>query len=474
MKSGKKARAAPSTLNDSSVLSALVREFQQRAIIDEQYTALTIARHLSDHIRYDRERKRWHKWVGTHWSGEIGHEVLQAIYEACRVAAMNGNNASLSPPERKRVLSAKFAHAVEGLMRTNVALSVPSDLWDADPWMLGTPGGTIDLRTGKIRTPIPEDYISRLTLVTPAPKGTKAPRWRDFLNQVTEGDKGKQRLLQQWAGIGATGTISEQRFVFLHGPGGNGKGVFLRVLLRLLGPYAVSADPRLFIAKSQETHPTALARLQGARMVVGVEVPKGRAWDSELQKMLTGGDEIVARFMHKDFITFRPRCTITISGNDRPSLDAVDNAIRRRFLLVGFPMVLKVEDQIGDLEEKLIAAEGPAILRWMLDGVLDWRRNGLVVPPSVRLETDAYFKDQDLVALFVEEECVINPSIAHTASKDLWQAWTEFNQRLKTNPGHRSAFGAQLLKIPGVNKDDTMYGRGYSGIGLKGAEKLKI
>ena len=39
-----------------------------------------------------------------------------------------------------------------------------------------------------------------------------------------------------------------------------------------------------------------------------------------------------------------------------------------------------------ELETKL-EAEWPAILRWMIDGCLDWQKNGLVRPPVV-IETD--------------------------------------------------------------------------------------
>ena len=55
------------------------------------------------------------------------------------------------------------------------------------------------------------------------------------------------------------------------------------------------------------------------------------------------------------------------------------------------------------LEEKL-QAEWPGILRWAIDGCLDWQRNGLVRPESVVAATDDYFSDQDLFGQWLEED----------------------------------------------------------------------
>ena len=95
---------------------------------------------------------------------------------------------------------------------------------------------------------------------------------------------------------------------------------------------------------------------------------------------MTGGDPITARLMHKDFFTYRPTFKLTLVGNHQPVLNSVYYALRRRFIFV--PFTRKPESPDRQLEEKL-KEELPGILRWMINGCLDWQTNGLVRPASV-------------------------------------------------------------------------------------------
>ena len=83
-----------------------------------------------------------------------------------------------------------------------------------------------------------------------------------------------------------------------------------------------------FIATSGERHPTDLAKLRGARLVVAQETQKGRRWDETKIKALTGGDKITARFMRQDFFDFDPTFKLFIAGNHKPRLHTVDEAMR--------------------------------------------------------------------------------------------------------------------------------------------------
>ena len=80
----------------------------------------------------------------------------------------------------------------------------------------------------------------------------------------------------------------------------------------------------------------------------------------------------------------------------KPRLDNVDEAMRRRLLLVPFTVQLPPEERDPDLPRKL-EAEWPAILRWMIDGCLEWQRIGLAPPAIVTDATAAYFDDQDII-----------------------------------------------------------------------------
>ena len=140
-------------------------------------------------------------------------------------------------------------------------------------------------------------------------------------------------------------------------------------------------------------------------------------------KQLTGGDDITARFMNKDFFTFTPSFKLTIIGNHQPKLRVVDDAVRRRFNIV--PFVIKPKAVDKDLEAKLIIYEGPQILRWMIDGARDWQANGLVRPQRVIEATQQYFAGQDEIGRWIDEHCVADPD-ALTRLQELLDAFWEF------------------------------------------------
>src|SRR3546814_16935301 len=68
----------------------------------------------------------------------------------------------------RTLASLRTAKAVAGLMALDRRLIVAPDAFDADPWLLGTPGAVVDLRTGEARGYRPEDMVSKHTAVRPA------------------------------------------------------------------------------------------------------------------------------------------------------------------------------------------------------------------------------------------------------------------------------------------------------------------
>jgi putative DNA primase/helicase len=65
------------------------------------------------------------------------------------------------------IASAKTVAAVERLARADRRLAAMIDQFDADPWLLNTPDGVLDLRTAKLRPHRAEDHMTRITAVGP-------------------------------------------------------------------------------------------------------------------------------------------------------------------------------------------------------------------------------------------------------------------------------------------------------------------
>ena len=194
---------------------------------------------------------------------------------------------------------------------------------------------TINLITGKPTPHIPTDYCTKVAGAQPDGIG-HCPRWRTFLDQVTGGDTELAAYLQRVAGYCLTGHTSEHALFFLYGTGANGKSVFVNTLAGIMGDYAVTAPMDTFTESRNERHPTEIAMLRGARLVTASETQAGRNWNEALIKVLTGGDRVRARFMRQDFFEFTPQFKLMISGNHKPALRNVDEAIRRRLHLIPF------------------------------------------------------------------------------------------------------------------------------------------
>ena len=62
-------------------------------------------------------------------------------------------------------------------------------------------------------------------------------------------------------------------------------------------------------------------------------------------KQLTGRDRISARFMRQDFFEYDPQFKLAISGNNRPGLRTVDEAMRRRMNLIACLAIISKSDE---------------------------------------------------------------------------------------------------------------------------------
>ena len=250
-----------------------------------------------------------------------------------------------------------------------------------------------------------------------------------FIDEVTGGDDELQRYLQRLSGYCLTGVTTEQMFAFLHGTGANGKTVFLNTISAIMGDYATVAAPETFIASRNDRHPTDLAALRGARLVVSSEIEQGLQWNSEARiKSVTGGERIKARFMRQDEFEFTPQFKPLFAGNHKPALRGVGEAMRRRTHLVPFTVTIPPEQREPRLAENL-KKEWRGILTWMIDGCLDWQeKEGLHPPQKVISATSDDSHSEDVVGRFIDEEIIEDPQ-EQIASSVLYRTWREWAEK---------------------------------------------
>jgi putative DNA primase/helicase len=443
-------------LNAQPAIPPLVSAERAPAFSDEALALQFAERHAGD-LRFVAAWNKWLIWEGTHWRFEETLRAWDFARRVCREAATQCNKGKTA----SAIASAKTVYAIERLAHSDRRLAATVDQWDADPWLLNTPDGALDLRTGQARPHIPEDYFTKITAI--GPRGD-CPRFLTFLKRIAGGDCDLISYLQRVLGYGLTGLTREHALFFGYGTGANGKSVLLSTIAGILGEYHRTAPIETFTASNGDRHPTDLASLRGARLVTATETEEGRRWAESRIKQLTGGDTVAARFMRQDFFEYRPAFKLIIAGNHKPSLRSVDEAIRRRFHLIPFAVTIPPEERITDLAEKL-RDEWPGILGWLIEGCLEWQTEGLRPPNAVLEATEAYLCAEDATAAWIDEKCEVDTK-AWVSSSELFASWAAWADAAGEQTGSQKRL-TQTLESRGFHRHRMPRGQGLYGLRIK-------
>lgn len=442
---------APSAEESFGISDTTAVEYSEDAI------ALILTDKYQDVLRYVAEWGTWMHWDGIVWRRENTLKVFDLARAICR------ETAKAPELEGKIKVRASTVAAVERLAQADRQFAVTADLWNSDPLQLNTPGGVIDLVSGKT---LAHTLVNFHTKLTGAGRAAKKPeRWLHFLDRVTNGDQELQAYLQRVVGYCLTGETREHSLFFFYGCGANGKSVFTNTIAGILGDYSKATPVEVFTETRNEQHPCAVAALQSVRLALTQETEKSSRWAESRLKQMTGGDKLTARYMHQNFFEFVPQFKVLVAGNHRPRLTAVDEAIKRRMHLVPWAVTIPPAERDPRLTEKL-KAEWPSILEWAIAGCLQWQKEGLNPPPAVTSATDEYLSNEDRIGLWIAERCLLNRNFTAGSSAAFhdYKAWCE---EINEQPGSQRTFSQELESREGISKKHSRTGWSFTGIGLK-------
>jgi putative DNA primase/helicase len=423
----------------------------------EEALALEFASRHGDKARYVAMWNKWLFYDGRRWRVDEKKKALLLARKLCRMYAMAANSLT----EAKKIASIKTCTAVVTLAGVDPRIAAGVEQWDADPWLLNTPGGVVNLRTGAMRAHRADDYMTNMTAAEP--RGD-CPNFKLFLDRIMGGDKALIAYLQRTFGYCLTGDISEQAIFFNHGAGQNGKTVLMSTVSGVFGDYCRTAAIETFTESRNERHPTELARLHGARLVTATETEAGRHWAESRLKEITGGEKITARFMHKDNFEYLPQFKPVLSGNHKPRLRSVGLAMRRRVNMIPFLVTIPPHERDPELAGKL-KAEWPGVLQWMIEGCLDWQGGGLAPPPAVMAATDAYFAGEDGYSHWIADCCEIVAGF-WSPSSDLFGSWRSYAEQAGLQAGDTKRFREEMERL-GFLFRRTPSQNGYIGLRIR-------
>ena len=299
----------------------------------------------------------------------------------------------------------------------------PQEL-DSNPFLLCTPNATYDLRLGMAgaREHSPEDFITKITTVSPGDKGRQI--WLDCLDTIFCGDQVLIEYVQNICGLAAIGKVEVEALIIAYGCGRNGKSTFWNSISRVLGLYSgnVSADTLTFGCR-RNVKPE-MAEVKGKRLLIAAEMQEGARLNDSTVKQLCSTDDIFAEKKYKDPFSFSPSHSLVLYTNHLPRVSASDDGIWRRLIVIPFNAKIEGKSDIKNYGDYLYQNAGESILAWIIEGakrVIDLGYK-FPVPAVVQKAIDDYRAQNDWFGNFLDEKCDVGDSFKESSST-LYQAY---------------------------------------------------
>lgn len=420
-------------------------------------------------LHWCEERHLWLVWNGLHWDWDearIAHSWAQGVIENLgfeadydreqldRAVAEKADAEVIEKLEARTKAAYAHAKASQATGRIQAAMNecraltgipLTTKRLDANPMILTTQNGTLDIESGHFRAARRDDLGTRALTVS-YDRDATAPTWEKVLERILP-DEDVRGLVQRAFGYSLTGDNGEQRWFLLTGEGSNGKSTILDAFRTLMGPYATVLPAKVLEVQKFEQHPAELMGLLGARLAIGSEPRKSAKWDAERIKALTGDATISARRMRENLVEFACTAKLFVGANDLPRTDDLGHGFWRRLVVIPFTVTITQEEADPKLQSKLLA-ERAGILNWALDGAREWMRDGLSVPAACLAKSQEYRQEQDDVSRFLDEMCERIPGTS-VAGRELYAAYRGWHaeEGLDGKPVHRIVFGKRLKAL---------------------------
>lgn len=281
---------------------------------------------------------------------------------------------------------------------------------DANGMVLNTPTATYELSKGLLgaKKYFAEDYITKVTAVSPSNKGSKI--WQDALNLFFCNDTAFIQYVQRIVGLAAIGKVYVEALIIAYGEGRNGKSTFWNTISRVLGSYSgnISADS-LTVGCRRNVKPE-LAEAKGKRLLIAAELEEGTRLNTANVKQFCSTDEIFAEKKYKDPFKYIPSHTLVLYTNHLPKVGANDPGTWRRLIVIPFNAKIEGNDDYKNYSEYLFENAGGAVLSWIIEGArMVINEKFKIEPPEcVKKAIDFYRQDNDWLSQFLSERCEIS------------------------------------------------------------------
>lgn len=429
-----------------------------------------------DNLRFVPETRQFMVYDGNKWgeSLTVDSQVVESLKEISKELLAIAGTSKEVISWVNQCQSARMVENIESLLKKDNRIRLPFAQLDGNRSLFGVGNGVIDLKTGKHWASEPTDYISIATDVEYDPNAT-CPLWDRVLLECMGGDEEMASFLKRAYGYALMANPKESKIFVLYGGGANGKSTISTTIQAVLGEHAIMSDSAAFASSGKDNKGSPredILRLAGKRYVYASELAENAELEETLIKSMTGGEKMAARGIYgRHTVEIQPTWVVFMPTNHKPIIKGNDHGIWRRMVLIPFSVNFEKKGTVDRSLNDKLRGEHSGILKWLIEGALEYQKVGLRIPDKITKATDEYRDDMDLLSEWVRSECEIGEDFEDSTANlwASWQAFASFRGDLRYIPS-ATKLGRKLASDQRFTNIRTKAWRGFKGIRVKTVE----
>jgi P4 family phage/plasmid primase-like protien len=336
--------------------------------------------------------------------------------------------------------------------------------------------GVYDLLERKFRKTNKDDYIN-LTVNYNYDNAIRNPEVYEFINNIIPNKGVRDYVLKKMSEC-LNGDIPNTNFLMFIGDGANGKSQLLNLMKLAIGDLGEKVEVTLLTRKRNNANEanSEKIKLMHKRFAFLSEPEDGEKINIGLLKELTGSEEIVARGLYQEAVSFVMEAKLFLACNELPEIKGEDTALWRRIRVIDFPS--RFVDEPKDSNEFKIDRTLPSRMRedisWrqtFINILIDYYYKDISEPIEVKLKTNEYREENNDFNNWLDENiCYKENNILH--SKDVYDSLCHSVYGIsKINNNKKSKIKHEIQKwirkkypfINHLHQDTTFNGQKFKG-----------
>jgi P4 family phage/plasmid primase-like protien len=271
--------------------------------------------------------------------------------------------------------------------------------------------GVYDLLSNNFRKTKKEDWINYTVRFDYDPKVRNSEVYQ-FIESILPNRGVRDYVLKKMSEC-LNGDIPNTNFLMFIGDGANGKSQLLNLMKAALGEFGEKVEVTLLTRKRNNANEanTEKIKLMNKRFAFLSEPEDGEKINIGLLKELTGSEEIVARGLYQDSISFVMEAKLFLACNELPEIKGEDTALWRRIRVIDFPS--RFVDDPKEPGEYKIDRTLPSRMRedisWrqtFINILLEYYYLDVPEPEEVKVKTNEYRQENNDFYNWLEENIV--------------------------------------------------------------------